>query len=189
MFPSVMNMTPLTNKQGILPLLAIGLILGLSAVAATRRSSNASPIGDTSTRELSAGPAWELKDVNGKTIRSADFKGKVVILDFWATWCPPCRAEIPGFIELQKRHEKDGLVVIGVSLDRGGPALVKSFVEKNGVNYPVALSTEEIVRAFGDIESIPTTFILDREGRIVTKHEGYADKEEFEKDIKPLLKP
>lgn len=189
MFLSAMNMTPLTSKLGILPLLATGLILGLSVVTATRRSSNASPVGGASTKGLSAGPAWELKDVNGKAIHSADFQGKVVILDFWATWCPPCRAEIPGFIELQKRHEKDGLVVIGISLDRGDPAGVKSFLKKNGVNYPVAFGTEAMVRAFGNIESIPTTFILDRAGRIVTKQEGFADKEEFEKEIKPLLKP
>lgn len=184
-----MNIAPFISKLGMLPLLATGLLFGLLVVAATKRSLNDSPAGEPIARRLSPGPAWELKDVNGKAIQSADFKGKVVILDFWATWCPPCRAEIPGFVELQRRYEKDGLVVVGISLDRGDPAEVRSFLGKNGVNYPVALGTEEVVRAFGDIESIPTTFILDREGRIVTRHEGYAEMEQFERQIKPLLKP
>lgn len=177
-----MNIEPWINKLGGLPLLALGLAFGVLVVAAARHRSSG-----TAARHLSAGPVWELNDVNGHTIRSADFKGKVMLLDFWATWCPPCRAEIPGFVELQKRHAKDGLAVIGISLDRGDSAGVKSFLEKNGVNYPVAIGTDEMIQAFGGVESIPTTFILDRWGRIVGRHEGFADQEEFEKEIKPLL--
>ena len=132
-------------------------------------------------------PAWELKDLDGNTVRMADYKGKVVILDFWATWCPPCKKEIPGFINLQKKYGDKGLVVIGVSLDEGGPAVVKPFAQKMGINYPLVMGDQKIAAAFGGIEAIPTTFIIDREGNVVTGHQGYADEATFESEIKPLL--
>jgi peroxiredoxin len=133
-------------------------------------------------------PSWELKNIDGKAVHSADFKGKVVILDFWATWCPPCRAEISGFIALQKKYEAQGLMVVGVSVDQDGTDSVKAFVQKQGVNYPVVLADSKIVTAFGGIESIPTTFIIDRTGRIVRQHLGFSSKDEFEGEVKPLLK-
>jgi peroxiredoxin len=132
-------------------------------------------------------PAWELKDLDGKAVKLADFKGKVVILDFWATWCPPCRKEIPGFVNLQKKYGDKGLVVVGVSLDEGGTAAVKPFVQKMGMNYPVVMGDQKTVAAFGGIEAIPTTFVIDREGNVVTAHQGYADEATFESEIKPLL--
>jgi len=138
-------------------------------------------------KESGAAPAWELKDLEGKTVKSSDFKGKVVILDFWATWCPPCRAEIPHFVDLQKTYGDKGLTVIGVSLDEGGPKVVKEFSQKFKVNYPMVMGNDKIVSDYGGVEGIPTTFVIDRQGRIVNKHVGYADKETFEKEIKPLL--
>lgn len=134
-----------------------------------------------------AAPSWELKDLDGKTVKSSDFDGKVVILDFWATWCPPCKAEIPGFVELQKQYGDKGLVVIGVSLDEQGPAVVKPFMKQLGMNYPVVMGDAKIVQDFGGIEGIPTTFIIDRSGNIVAGHVGYVAKETFEKEITPLL--
>jgi peroxiredoxin len=133
--------------------------------------------------------AWKLQDVNGKTISSADFKGKIIVLDFWATWCAPCRAEIPGFIELQKEFGKDGITIIGASVDgRDEIATVKKFAEKFGVKYPVVLADRETVSAFGGIDVVPTTFIIDREGRIVSRHVGFTEKAELEKEIKLLLR-
>jgi peroxiredoxin len=132
-------------------------------------------------------PAWELKDLDGKAVKLADFKGKVVVLDFWATWCPPCRAEIPGFIELQKQYGEKGLAIVGVSLDQAGAATVKAFVEKNKMNYPVVMGDDTTVKAYGGINGIPTTFVIDRKGKIAGKHIGFADKAKFEKEIKPLL--
>jgi len=155
------------NKPLILVGLCIALTFVLLATTATRRlSDKRNNPGETSPVVTLAGaptPAWELKDVNGKMVKSSDFAGKVVILDFWAT--------------------DKGLVVIGISLDQDGASAVKPFMEKMGINYPIVLGDETVVSAFGGIEGIPTTFIIDRDGNIVGKHVGYTPKTEFEADI------
>jgi thiol-disulfide isomerase/thioredoxin len=134
-----------------------------------------------------AAPEWQLNDPDGKAVKLSDFKGKVVILDFWATWCPPCRAEIPGFISLQKQYAAQGLTVVGVSLDTDGASVVKSFMKRVGMNYPVVIGDEKIASNYGGITAIPTTFVLDRNGNIVTSHQGYASQVVFESEIRPLL--
>jgi peroxiredoxin len=139
--------------------------------------------------KLLPAPAWQLRGLDGKTVHSSDFKGKVVILDFWATWCPPCRMEIPGFVELQKQYEKQGLAVVGVSEDAISPVEVKKFTQELGVNYPIVLADAGTSQAYGGIEALPTTFVIDRAGRIVKEHLGFTEKEELEKEIKPLLNP
>ncbi len=133
-------------------------------------------------------PVWKLKDVDGKVVSSADFKGKVVVIDFWATWCPPCREEIPGYVELQKKYGKDGLVIIGVSLDQKGPEVVKSFMAKMGINYPIVMADEETPAAFGGVEAIPTTFIIDRAGMIRDRKVGAESAESYEKRLLVYLK-
>jgi len=132
-------------------------------------------------------PPWQLAALGGERVKSSDFDGKVVILNFWATWCVPCREEIPGLVELQKQYGDKGVVVVGLSLDQGGPELVKRFVERFKINYPVVMADEKIVKEFGSVEAVPTTFIIDREGRIAGKHIGFAEKAVFEREIKSLL--
>ena len=134
-------------------------------------------------------PAWTLQDVNGKAVSSDQLKGKVVVLDFWATWCGPCRFEIPGYIELQKKYGDAGLAIVGVSLDRGGPLVVKKFVEEQKINYLIVLGDDKVAEAFGGVEAIPTTFIIDRGGTARFRKEGAMDHEEFEAILKPFLKP
>lgn len=169
-------------------LIVAGMATGVTLVT-TRGPSAAFNAGKPETATLPSAPAWELKGVDGKTVKSTDFAGKVVILDFWATWCGPCRTEIPSFVELQNQYAREGLVVVGVSLDDDATAVVKPFMTKMGINYPVVMGDERVVESFGGIEGIPTTFIIDRAGRIAQKHVGYAPKAVFERDIRPLLKP
>jgi len=134
-----------------------------------------------------AAPEWQLNDVDGKPVKLSDFKGKVVILDFWATWCPPCRREIPGFVSIQKKYADKGFTVIGVSVDEQGPSVVKPFMRLLEMNYPVVMGTPKIVVDYGGIEAIPTTFVIDRQGNVVTAYEGFTDQATFESVIAPLL--
>lgn len=132
-------------------------------------------------------PAWKLKDLDGKEVSSADLEGKVVLIDFWATWCPPCRMMIPGMVELQEKYKEKGFAIVGISLDQGGAEVVKAFNQEFKVNYTSLMGNEEVVRAFGGVRGIPTSFLIDREGRIVNKHVGFVSKENLEAEIKPLL--
>lgn len=142
------------------------------------------PLADATGKKA---PDWSLKGMDGKAINFSDFSGKVVIVNLWATWCPPCRREIPDFIELQKEYKEQGLVIIGISLDQS-EAPVKPFVEKNSINYPVVMGNSEVAQLYGNIRSIPTTFIVDSDGNIVESFFGLRSKEIFEESIKPLLK-
>ena len=133
-------------------------------------------------------PAWSLPGLDGKTVNLSDFKGKVVILDFWATWCPPCREEIPSFIQIQKEFSDKGVVVVGIALDEEGAKVVKPFAKKKEINYPLVIGKTSTTEDYGGIEGIPTTFIINADGKIVGKHVGLTTKAEFLKELAPLLK-
>jgi peroxiredoxin len=135
----------------------------------------------------SKAPELELRDLSGKTVRLSDFKGKVVILDFWATWCGPCRVEIPHFVRLQSKYREQGLAIVGLSLDADGEKAVRPFAEEHDVNYTMLLANKETADLYGGILGIPTTFVLDRQGRIVKKFIGMMPPEAFEEAIRPLL--
>jgi len=130
---------------------------------------------------------FTLLDINGRSVSLSDFKGKVIILDFWATWCPPCKAEIPHFIELYYKYKSKGLEIIGIGLDTGGAKVLKEFANANGVTYPILVGNNNVTNAYGGVRGIPTTFVIDREGNIIKKLVGYQTKEVFEELIQDLL--
>jgi len=135
----------------------------------------------------SAAPDWALSGLDGRTVKLSDFKGKVVVLNFWATWCPPCRREIPDLVALHNKYADQGVVVIGFSLDEGGVAGVQSFATKSGINYPLVMGDQQTAQAYGGISSIPTTFIIGRDGKLAGNIKGGASLAGFEAAIKPAL--
>lgn len=132
-------------------------------------------------------PDFTLQDLNGRTVQLSRLRGKVVVVNFWATWCGPCKAEIPGFINVYNKYKRKGLEIIGISLDTAGADVVAEFVKKYSINYPVALDKSATQQKYGGVTGIPTTFIIDRQGRIAKRHVGYMDQTAFEKMVSPLL--
>jgi cytochrome c biogenesis protein CcmG/thiol:disulfide interchange protein DsbE len=132
-------------------------------------------------------PNFILKTRDGKSIDLSKLKGKVVILNFWATWCGPCRQEIPGFIETYKSLHGKGVEIIGISLDEGGWDVVQPYVTKSNIPYPIVIGDQALTEAYGEINAIPTTFIINKEGKIATKHVGFLSKDQLEQQIKAVL--
>ncbi|MGE3795861.1 MAG: TlpA disulfide reductase family protein [Dehalococcoidia bacterium] len=133
----------------------------------------------------SVAPPFTVRTIDGRTIGPSDMRGKVVLVNYWATWCPPCRAEVPDLVALQARYA-DRLVIIGVSEDEGDLDLVKRFVAEHRVNYPIVMSAPELSRAFTGVTSMPTTFVLDRDGRVVQRHLGQLDPRRTELEVQVL---
>jgi thiol-disulfide isomerase/thioredoxin len=139
------------------------------------------------SKDRKPAPDFQLKDADGKIVRLSDYKGKVVLLDFWATWCGPCKIEIPWFIEFERAYKDKGFAVIGVAMDEEGWTVVKPFVTDLAINYRIVQGSEETAQLYGGVEALPTTFLVDREGKIAATHVGLHDKDEFENGIKELL--
>jgi thiol-disulfide isomerase/thioredoxin len=171
---------------------AAGLVAGLTAGACTRGGEPPAGAGDVAvdsgdkvtvqllkTRETV--PAFSVTTMDGKTISSADWRGKVVLVNFWATWCGPCRAEIPDLVKLQDKY-RDQLVIVGISEDDGPTAvdLVKKFADEHHINYTLAMTSDKLQETFPGVVALPTTFLLDREGRIAQKHVGLLHARETE---------
>jgi len=130
-----------------------------------------------SLQSFPAAPDFRVTDLEGQVHTLAHYQGKVLLVNFWATWCPPCRAEIPDFIEVYAAQKNRGLEIIGLSVDNLSPSDLKQFVRKAKINYPIALATEDIIRSFQPGEYIPTTIFIDKQGRIRHKHVGQLEKE------------
>jgi thiol-disulfide isomerase/thioredoxin len=131
-------------------------------------------------------PPFLVNDLNGNPVSTAEWHGKIVLLNFWATWCPPCREEIPELIELADRY-KDRLQIVGVSMDDSSPEAVKQFAVSMGMNYPIVMGSRELVGEYGGVPALPTSFVIDKDGRIVQKHVGLYPTEVYEGEIRALL--
>jgi thiol-disulfide isomerase/thioredoxin len=130
-------------------------------------------------------PPFSLHDITGRSVSTADWKGKVVLLNFWATWCPPCREEIPALIALQAKYQSQ-LQVIGVSEDEDGPEKVLKFAQKTGINYPVVMATDKLIAEYGGIPALPTSFLIDTQSRVVQRHTGLYDYQVYEREVRAL---
>jgi len=166
--------------------LGTGFLLGYTIFGcSSAREVKAASVKPDSERHVA--PDFALKDADGKVVRLSDYKGKVVLLDFWATYCGPCKIEIPWFMDLQRKHKDQGFSVVGVSMDDDGWDAVKPFINELGINYRVVLGNDSTADAYGGIEALPTTFLIDRDGRIASVHVGLTSKRDFENGIEKLL--
>jgi len=167
--------------------IGLALALGIAWLPVRAQAPGAACAADAKVANLN----FTFQDIQGKSVTLSDYKGKVVLLDFWATWCPPCRKEIPGYIELYNTYKSRGLVVIGVSMDEAGDTSnVKHFAAQLKINYPILLGAgreEDLKPAFGEIP-LPTAFVIARDGRICARHDGLTAKEQVEREITALLR-
>ena len=161
----------MTRTVGVGALLAAGIVLGLAGCAKQK------PVLD-----------FALKDSDGKTVKLSDYRGKVVLVNFWATWCAPCKIEIPWFVEFQKEYPKSDFVVLGVSMDEDGWDSVRPYMSAHQLNYPVVVGGDSIERMFGGVDDLPTSFLMDRDGHVARKHIGLISKDAWEDEIGNMLK-
>jgi len=135
-----------------------------------------------------AAPEFSLKDASGQTVHLSDYRGKVVLLDFWATWCGPCKIEIPWFMEFESQFKDQGFAVLGVSMDEDGWSVIKPYVKDRKMNYRVLLGDDKVSASYGGLDALPTTLLIDRDGDIASVHQGITmGKEEFKNAIVQLL--
>jgi len=163
-------------------LLSACLFTGCSSGPRTVKAASLKP-----DKDRHPAPEFALKDANGKTVRLEDYKGKVVLLDFFATWCGPCKIEIPWFMEMERRNKDRGFAVLGVSMDDEGWDIVKPFLSELGVNYRVVIGNDATAQLYGGVDALPTTFLIDRNGKIASVHVGLASRKDFEDGIEQLL--
>jgi thiol-disulfide isomerase/thioredoxin len=138
-------------------------------------------------RDRKTAANFSLPDSNGFQVALADYKGKVVLLNFWATWCGPCKIEIPWFIEFNKTYKDRGFAVLGVALDDDGWKSVRPYLAEKKMDYPVVVGNDQVSQSYGGIDSLPTTFIINRDGRVAFVHMGLVGKGTYEKEIRSLL--
>lgn len=138
-------------------------------------------------KSTATAPDFILPTTDGKTFKLSDLRDKVVILDFWATWCPPCRKGIPDLIDLKKRYGSKGFEIVGISVDTDTKAEVIPFMKEKGINYPVVYGNMNVYQQYGGIRAIPTSFVIDKQGKIVASYEGLMSKQTYENHIKKLL--
>ena len=180
------KLVPLTLFAGLF--LASGCGRTQSAQADARTAKQDTPDAEPIrfVKNPDTAPTFLLNDLEGKAVSLAEAKGKVVLLNFWATWCGPCRAEIPDLVDLQKRYA-DKLEIIALATQEDDADQVRRFVLHSGINYRVAMAPDDVVREYGGIAALPTSFVIDAQGRVVQKHVGLNDPTLYERELKAML--
>lgn len=163
--------------------LALTLACNKSTTARTEGQTQAKVIG-----ERKPAPDFTLQDADGNSLKLSDLRGKVVVVNFWATWCGPCALEIPWFIEFEQQYKSKGLEIVGISMDEDGWKAIKPYVAAKKMNYRILLGNDSVGQLYGGVDSLPTTFIIDRQGRLAfPPHVGLPGKSEYLNEIQTLL--
>ena len=170
-------------------LIVVVVVVFFMLVAGRRFRKNATPGATLTTGDVKGAlaPDFTLKTIDGKDVKLSDLRGKAVLLNFWATWCGPCKIEIPWFMELEKQYASQGLVVIGVAMDDNAKDVVPKFAQDMKIDYPVLLGTDQVADQYGGVEGLPTTFYIGRDGKIVKRIAGLTSHSDIEESIKAAL--
>jgi len=168
---------------------ALVLLVVLSLAGCTANQPGATATGPNSSAQKSMAPDFELENVAGGTLKSEDLKGKVTVVDFWATWCEPCISEIPNYNALRQTYADKGVEILGVTVESGPLKDIKPKVEELQMKYPVVVGTDKVIDGFGGLIGFPTTFIVDKDWRVYKKYLGmtHNKKEMIEKDLRKLI--
>lgn len=167
--------------------LALCVIYMLTLAGCAKKNAETDESAGDETVSAVKAPNFSLPDLQGNTLKFSDFKGKVILVDFWATWCGPCKLEVPHLVDLYEQYNAQGFEIIGIALDNSGAEVVEPFTREYNVTYPVVLGNREVAIAFGGLTAIPTAFLVDKSGNIVGKYVGYQEKAVLEEAIKKLL--
>ena len=180
--------TTASRHNSLVWIVVVVVVAAMLAVAPylTRHRTNNTTADENGLKDKPA-PEFSLESLDGKNIRLADFRGKGVLLNFWATWCQPCKIEMPWFEELQRQYGPQGLQVVGIAMDDASKEDITRFVKEMGVNYPILLGKESVGDAYGGVQFLPSTFFIDRDGKIVDRIFGLRSRSEIEDDIKLSL--
>ncbi len=174
-------------KRDPVVIIVVVMVITLMLVFGIRKSRRPTPSTQTAATGTGIAPDFALQSLDGKTVHLSDFRGKAILLNFWATWCEPCKVEMPWIVDLQKKYASQGLQVVGVAMDDAGPDEITKFTHQMGVNYPVVIGKDEVADSYGGLPFLPTTFYIGRDGKIVDKVLGIKGRGEIEDDIKKAL--
>jgi thiol-disulfide isomerase/thioredoxin len=174
-------------KRDPVVIIVVAMLIAVMLVFSFKRSHRSSQAA--SAAQMKIAPDFTLQSLEGKTVSLSDFRGKPVVLNFWATWCEPCKIEMPWFVDFQKQYGPAGVQFLGVAMDDAGPKEIGEFAASMKVNYPILIGKDTVGDAYGGVQFLPETFYIDRDGKVVDKAFGLKGRGEIEDDIKKILGP
>src|ERR1700686_633981 len=174
-------------KRNPLALVVVAFVVALMLYVGLHMAGRSGRLSTPRITRSTVAPDFSLESLEGKTMRLSDFRGKAVLLNFWATWCGPCKIEMPWFVELQQKYGSQGLQVVGVAMDDASKEDIAKFAKDMGVNYPILIGKESVGDQYGGVPALPETFLIGRDGKIVDKILGLRGKAEIEDSIRKAL--
>ena len=176
------------KRRDPIVLIIVAVVISLMLVFGIQKTRH------TSVQQIGAGkfqgkpaPDFSLTSLDGKTLKLSDYRGKAVLLNFWATWCEPCKIEMPWFVDLQKKYQAQGFTVLGVAMDDASPSDISDFAKKMGVNYPIVIGKEAVGNQYGGVTYMPESYYIDRDGKIVERVIGLVSRSEIESNIQKAM--